>query len=427
MDGRARQARSVPERSPHRVHRIRLHHRRRGFGRLRAGEPAQRGRDRDGARRRGRRRGLVALHPYAERLGDRHGDEEHQLELPHRARAGPGRAAHHLPARQGRRGLLLHQRHGLHPRQRDGLRELGAGRRPWLGLCGRAALFQARRDAGGGCRRLPRWGRPAAHELRLPGEPAVLRLRRGRAAGRLSRHRGRERLPAGRVRPHGPHHPQGRALERGPRLPRRGPQATQPDAMDPMRGRADHLFGAPGHRPRLPAQGPARGGDGATRGDPGGRRHQLAPTPHAVRHRAGRAPRPTRDPRRGGPSRRRPEPDRPPRVLFPGRLPGTDHALRHDGPPAQGDDRRAMAADPRGPGRHQPLRELRLHPLARRRARGPTSSTISCRPPSRTTARTSPSSTGSRPISAPCGRRAAAASRSARPIRPTRPPSCSTT
>ena len=53
-----------------------------------------------------------------------------------------------------------------------------------------------------------------------------------------------------------------------------------------------------------------------------------------------------RDPGRGRPARRRSQPHRPPRILFPGRLPGTDHALLDHGHDTEGADRRAMAADP---------------------------------------------------------------------------------
>ena len=82
-------------------------------------------------------------------------------------------------------------------------------------------------------------------------------------------------------------------------------------------------------------------------------------------------------------------------------------------------DRRALAAAPDGARRHQPFRELRLHPQRGPACAGPTCSTISCRPPSPTTARIWPTGTGSRPMSARCARRAGAASRCARPTRAT--------
>ena len=53
------------------------------------------------------------------------------------------RAQHLRAARQDARRLVLDQRPHLQPRPAPGFRHLGAARQPRLGLCGRAALFQA--------------------------------------------------------------------------------------------------------------------------------------------------------------------------------------------------------------------------------------------------------------------------------------------
>jgi choline dehydrogenase len=84
------------------------------------------------------------------------------------------------------------------------------------------------------------------------------------------------------------------------------------------------------------------------------------------------------------------------------------HAVFVDGPLRARDDRRALAAAPRRPRRDQSLRDRRVHPQPRGRARIPTSSSTSCRSPSLTTAPRSRRSTGSRRTSGRCARRAVA-------------------
>ena len=71
-------------------------------------------------------------------------------------------------------------------------------------------------------RRLPRHGRPAGAGARAGLVAAVRSLLRGRPAGRLPADRGRQRLPAGGVRPFRSQPPPGPAPERGPRLPAPG-------------------------------------------------------------------------------------------------------------------------------------------------------------------------------------------------------------
>ncbi len=105
--------------------------------------------------------------------------------------------------------------------------------RAGLVLCRRAALFPPGRGAARGWRRVSRRGRTAGHPLRHAREPALQRLRGSGAAGWLSRHRRRQRLPAGRLRPDG-HDGEGwRALVGGERLSEAGHEAGEPEGRDP--------------------------------------------------------------------------------------------------------------------------------------------------------------------------------------------------
>ncbi len=70
----------------------------------------------------------------------------------------------------------------------------------------------------------------------------------------------------------------------------------------------------------------------------------------------------------------------------------------------KGTHRRAMDGDRHGAGGVEPVRKLRLHPLARGRRHTPTSSTTSCRWRCAMTARSRRRGTGSRPMSGRCAR-----------------------
>ena len=74
--------------------------------------------------------------------------------------------------------------------------------------------------AGGG--RVARRPRPARARARAGDQPAVRRVLRGGAAGRLPAHRRRQRLPAGGLRPLRPQHP-----PRPPAVAPRGPTCTR--------------------------------------------------------------------------------------------------------------------------------------------------------------------------------------------------------
>ena len=137
----------------------------------------------------------------------------------------------HLPrARQGAGRLQQHQRHDLPARQPPGLRTVGAdpGMETWdYAHClpvlqahgtvpgGRAATTSSAATPG-----------PLVLERGPATQPAVRRVLRGGAAGRLPAHRRRERVPPGGVRAVRPQHPQRPAAVRGARLPAPGDVAA---------------------------------------------------------------------------------------------------------------------------------------------------------------------------------------------------------
>jgi hypothetical protein len=87
-----------------------------------------------------------------------------------------------LPAARPHPGRLLgHQRHALHPRPAPGLRWLGPGRLPGLGLGVGAALLQAIREQRARGRCLARGQRPAASLGTESPAPHHARLHRGSA------------------------------------------------------------------------------------------------------------------------------------------------------------------------------------------------------------------------------------------------------
>ena len=108
------------------VQELRLHHHRRRLGRLRAGQPADRGPRHQGAGARGRRLGPRPVDPHPARLGQDPHQPPARLDVLHRARAEPGRPADRMRARQGDRRLVVDQRHDLFARPPRRLRPLGA-------------------------------------------------------------------------------------------------------------------------------------------------------------------------------------------------------------------------------------------------------------------------------------------------------------
>ena len=110
--------------------RVRLHHRRRRFGRLRAGQPPERagGLPRAGAG--GRPLGSRSADPRAAGLGQDPAEAVARLGLRRRAGRARRRPRDRVRARQGGGRQLVHQCHGLRARPSGRLRPLGA--RLWL-------------------------------------------------------------------------------------------------------------------------------------------------------------------------------------------------------------------------------------------------------------------------------------------------------
>jgi choline dehydrogenase len=103
-------------------------------------------------------------------------------------------------ARQGAGRLVLDQRHGLCARPRPRFRPLGRAGRDRLGLCRRAALFQAHGEFHGGEDGWRGTDGPLHVQRGLRQNPLYARLRRGGPAGRLRDDRRLQRLQAGRLR-----------------------------------------------------------------------------------------------------------------------------------------------------------------------------------------------------------------------------------
>ena len=198
---------------------VRLRHRGRWLGGLRAGQPAERRSGDPRARARGRPAGpaLGSVRPDAGRA--RVPDRQSALRLAVSLRAGavPRRAAHPARAGEAPRWLEQHQRDDLPARESARLRALGGGSRARpLGLRPLSALLQADGRLPGGSRRLPRhrWADPPRAR---PGDRSALRcVLRGGPAGGLRADRRRERLSPGRLRSVRPHDPSRAPDERHP-------------------------------------------------------------------------------------------------------------------------------------------------------------------------------------------------------------------
>ena len=125
--------------------RLRLHRRRRGLGRLRAGQPAVGRSQVARAAARGGRPRQLDLVPHSGRLSLRDRQSALGLDVPDREGAGPERPQPQLSARQGDRRLLGDQRHDLDARPVPRLRPLAPARPHRLGLGRRPAGLQAAR------------------------------------------------------------------------------------------------------------------------------------------------------------------------------------------------------------------------------------------------------------------------------------------
>ncbi|CAA9508329.1 MAG: Oxidoreductase, GMC family, partial [uncultured Solirubrobacterales bacterium] len=340
---------------------VRLRDRRRRLGRLRAGQPAERGPRRRGAARRGRRlrRQRPDRHPgrllgavsNGERLGSRH-----------RPGAARQRPAHLPPPRQDPRRQLVAQRDDLHARQPGRLRRLG--RR--LELRRAAPVLQALRGERARRERVPRRRRAAAGVRRARSLGALPGVRRQRGRGRPSRQRRLQRRRAGRRRlvPADPARRQARLLRAVLPAPGLGP--AEPHGRE-ARARAARAHGGHPrhrHRRRAPRRGPRV--PGLARGHPLCRRLRLAAAVDALGHRSPRGARAAADRAAGRIAGRGPQPPGPPQRRGDPRRRGADKPVRGAEP------RQPRPADGRGPGTAdlERGRGRRVHPHPRR-TRGP--------------------------------------------------------
>ena len=178
---------------------VRLRDRRRRLGRLRAGQPPERGRRRARAAGRGRAARHGRLHPHPGGL---------QRPVPHPARLGPhdglgaGRRqpAHLSAARADARRLVVAERDDLHARQPARLRRVARRRLHRLGLGRPAALLQARRGQRARRERVPRRRRTAAGQRGAGAQRHVPGLPGGRRRAGPARQRRLQRRRAGRLR-----------------------------------------------------------------------------------------------------------------------------------------------------------------------------------------------------------------------------------
>ena len=206
---------------------------------------------------------LGPVHPHARRA--HHPDRQPLLRLEVRERAGAAheRAAHLPRPRQGPRRVEQHQRDDLPARQPAGLRALGGRRRHGrLGLRALPAVLQADGELPGRGREgpVPRAHRAAGARAGPGHQPAVRRVLRRRAAGRLPAHRRRERLPAGGLRPVRPERPPRPAAVRRAGLPVSGDEPAEPHRGHPGLRHQDHLRRHPRGRRRVPARGQDQAG-----------------------------------------------------------------------------------------------------------------------------------------------------------------------
>ena len=216
---------------------IRLHRRRRRFGRLRAGQPADRGWQDHRPAARSRRQGSRSVDPHTRRLLPQHLQPQGRLEF----RIGTGariqQPPHTAAARQGARRLLVDQRPDLHPRPEAGLRPVAPTWQHRVVLRRRAAVFPQVGGPGARRERVPRQGRPARGVRSAHRSSAARCVRGGREAGGLSVQSGLQRRRTGRRRPAAAYRAQSQALLHRGRLFEAGDDAAQPDRWRSARWR----------------------------------------------------------------------------------------------------------------------------------------------------------------------------------------------
>ena len=233
--------------------RVRLHHRRRGLGRLRAGEPALGRSEEPRAAARGRRQRQLDLVPHPGRLPVRDRQSALRLDVQDRAGAGPQRPQPQLSARQGDRRLVRDQRHDLHARAGGRLRPLAPARPHRLGLGRRAAVLQEARGPFPRRERAPRGRRRMADRASARALGHARCVPRGGRAGRHQADRGlQHRRQRGLLL--FPRQPEARpALVGGARLPQAGAAPAEPAAGNRLPGRGRRVRGqARGRRALAP-------------------------------------------------------------------------------------------------------------------------------------------------------------------------------
>ena len=125
---------------------FRLRYRGRRIGRMRAGQPVERGRREPRPPAGGGRPGPSLLYADPGRLHEHRERRRGPVDLRQRTRAATRQPAHVAAARQGAGWFVVDQRHDVHTRQRPGLRQLGRHGCGRLGLRRCPALLPPLRD-----------------------------------------------------------------------------------------------------------------------------------------------------------------------------------------------------------------------------------------------------------------------------------------
>ena len=170
-----------------------------------------------------------------------------------------GGRPHPRAARQDARRIELDQRPHLQSRPAARLRQLGAARQPRLGLCRRAALFQAARAPHRrGRRHLSRPRRRAHRHRHRLASSAVRGLHRGRDEPRHSAQPRLQRRKPGRRRLRAARDPQGPPRQRGARVPAAGDAAAEPRRAHRARTRRRSMLRRQARGRRALSQGRTR-------------------------------------------------------------------------------------------------------------------------------------------------------------------------
>ena len=272
-----------------------LRHRRRGFGWLRAGQPADRGCRHARRADRGRRPRLESADPHSRRLHEAAGSPDADLGLQGRGGSGHQRPRDQLSARPRARRVEFDQRHDLCPRPAGGFRPLGDSSAIAAGRGTTCCRSSARRRTGRArktrctaraARCSPRVGaiRPLLCQAAVEaGQQLGLRVPRGRqrsAAGLGRRHR----LGAADAR-------WAPTRQRGAQLSASGGETAESASGHRRTGASRAARRNARDRRRSTRAMAGWNASMPRRGDPGRRRHRLAAYPAAFRHRRPRTSR----------------------------------------------------------------------------------------------------------------------------------------